>query len=116
MKVWESFTNQKQWKEYLLSLLDKNDVAVKKAIITIYNFQMIDEKKSSKSLHENGKGFNKVDADFLSEMAIKIINRNELTDIELIKSRNKIKKYWKQLMFVSKEKMLKKKAVEEQAF
>nr|DAV95855.1 MAG TPA: hypothetical protein [Caudoviricetes sp.] len=33
MKVWESFTNQKQWKEYLLSLLDKNDVAVKKAII-----------------------------------------------------------------------------------
>lgn len=113
MKAWESFTNQKQWKEYLLSLLDKNDVAVKKAIITIYNFQMIDEKKSSKSLHENGKGFNKVDADFLSEMAIKIINRNELTDIELIKSRNKIKKYWKQLMLVSKEKMLKKKAVEE---
>nr|DAV95856.1 MAG TPA: hypothetical protein [Caudoviricetes sp.] len=77
---------------------------------------MIDEKKSSKSLHENGKGFNKVDADFLSEMAIKIMNRKELTDIELIKSRNKIKKYWKQLMFVSKEKMLKKKAAEEQAF
>ena len=112
-KVWELFTNQKQWKEYIQNLIKTNDYALYRGILVIYDFQVEDERKSKKSLVENKKGFNRVDATFLSEMAYKIMNKYPLTEGELAKSRNKMVKYWKQLMIASKEKMKKEQQIED---
>lgn len=112
-KVWESFTNQKQWKEYIQNLIKTNDVALYRGILILYDFQVEEERKSKKALVENGKGFSRIDATFLSEMAYKIMNKYPLTEGELAKSRNKMVKYWKQLMIVSKKKMEKEQQIED---
>ena len=111
MAVWESFTNQKQWKQYLKNLLKVNDIALIKAIVLIYNNQTDEEMRKGKSIEDNEIGFDKVDAKEMGEIAIKIKRGRQLTEGELAKSRNKMQKYWKQLMVISKQKM-KEKALE----
>jgi hypothetical protein len=106
--IYETFTNQKQWKEYLQNLLVKNQNALYKAILVIYDRQTPDEKESYVSVHDNNKGFSKVDCEFLTGIAKKILHGQPLTKDEYYKARNKMKKYWKQLMIVSKQKMARK--------
>lgn len=102
MAVWEYFTNQKQWKMYLKELLKTNDTALFRAIVLVYNNQTEEEKYRGKSIEENSVGFNKVDAKEMGEIAKKIKSGKPLTKAELAKSRNKMQKYWKQLMIISK--------------
>lgn len=102
MAVWEYFTNQKQWKMYLKELLKTNDTALFRAIVLVYDNQTEEEKYRGKSIEENSVGFNKVDAKEMGEIAKKIKSGKQLTKAELAKSRNKMQKYWKQLMIISK--------------
>lgn len=102
VKSWESFTNQRQWRDYLTNLLKTNDRALLKAITIIYDFQTDEEKLKGAAIDENDRGFGKVDARDLGRMAEKIRANIPLTEGELARARNKMPKYWQQLMMVSK--------------
>lgn len=104
MPVWAKFTSQKQWEVFLKELVSTNDRALFKSIILIYNNQTNEEKTQGKSIEDNYVGFTKTDAYEMGQIAKKIKCGQPLTKGELAKSRNKMKKYWKQLMIISKEK------------
>lgn len=104
-RIWELFTNQKQWESYLKNLIKTNDKALYKSIILIYEMQTDKERYIGESKEENGIGFAKVDAKEMSDIAKKIKQGNKLTSGEIAKSRNKMQKYWKQLMIISKRQM-----------
>lgn len=105
MNTWEEFTNQKQWEDYLKTLVKTNDRALFKAIILIYDMQTNEEKSTGLSVEENNVGFSKVDAYEMGVIAKKIKRGDTLTKSEIAKSRNKMPKYWKQLMIISKRNM-----------
>lgn len=113
MSVWERFTSRKQWETYLKDLVATNDKALKRAIVLIYNNQTEEEKNKEESLEDNLSGFSKIDAKEMGEIARKILKGRELTDGEISKSRNKMKKYWRQLMLISKKQARDKKAREQ---
>ena len=103
MNAYEYFTTQKEWERYLKDLLSHNDKAVLKAVEVIYDRQTDEEKYSGETKEENGIGFSKIDARELGDIAKKIKNGKPITRGEFAKARNKIKKYWKQLMLISKQ-------------
>lgn len=113
MPVWESFTNQEQWRDFLRNLVKTNDRALKRAIVLIYNNQTLEEKDWGVSIDRNNTGFDKIDAYEMGRIARKIENSKPLTKGELAKSRNKMRKYWKQLMIISKKKAELKRNYEE---
>ncbi len=102
-KIWLSFTNQKQWEEYIKNLVKTNDVALYKAIMLIYDRQTPEEKNAGESTEDNCIGFSKIDAKEMGHIARKLKNKQQLSKGEIAKSRNKMQKYWKQLMHISKE-------------
>lgn len=104
-KIWEQFKTQKQWKEYLTNLLKTNDNALKLSVVRIYDQQTFEEQVKKESIEENKVGFTKVDALFLGDVAEKVKTNQKLTSKELAILRNKMPKYWKQLMRISKAKM-----------
>ena len=104
MAAWEYFTSQKQWEAYLKDLVKTNNVALLRAIVLVYDNQTPEEKGKGKSIEDNGVGFSNVDAYEMGKIARKIKRGDQLTKCEIAKSRNKMQKYWKQLMIISKEK------------
>lgn len=98
----ESLKNLKEWKAYIQNLLQFNDNAVKSALVLLLSFQEEDEQRDNKSVHENGVGFNKVDADFLSRMAKRVNAGIDLTQGEMQACRWALMKYWRQLTDRSK--------------
>lgn len=113
MAVWEYFTSQKQWELYLKDLIKTNDTALLQSIVCIYNNQTEEEKNKGKSIEDNCIGFSKIDAAEMGEIARKIKAGKALTKGELAKSRNKMQKYWKQLMIISKKQAEAKKLQEQ---
>lgn len=107
MRPWEQFTNQKQWKEYLQNLVKTNKKALYRAIVLISDFQTPLEKAMGETMDKNNMGFGAVDAQFLTSMALRIKGGGELTTRELAICQNKMPKYWRQLMLISKENMKK---------
>lgn len=103
--VWEYFTSEKQWEGYLKDLLRENDNAVRKAIMLIYARQTESEKQNRESSEDNNVGFTKHDAREMSEIAEKLQRGEGLTAGEMAKSRNKMIKYWRQLMEISIERI-----------
>ena len=97
------FTTQKQWKHYIQDLLRNNDNAVVRGVIQIYNRQTFDEQVEQESNVENGIGFNKNDAPFMSTVAIAFITGKKVDAKTFEIARNKMLHYWKQLMEISKE-------------
>lgn len=105
MRPWESFTNQQQWKAYLQNLVRTNKKALYRAIILIADLQTPEEKAYGATISRNGKGFGAVDADMMTSLALRLNNGGELSPRELAICQNKMPKYWRQLMIISKEKM-----------
>lgn len=103
-KPWESFTNQKQWRDYLKQLMRTNDKALLRALVLVFENQTDEEKAKYESFEENGKGFDKVDVAKLSALAVKVKRNDELTAIEMATIRSKVPKYWKQLYYIAKAK------------
>lgn len=103
MSEWKYFTNQKQWESYLKNLVKTNDNALLKSIILIYDGQTQEEKNKGESIEDNCIGFSKIDAYEMGQIAKKIKSGQPLTKGEIAKSRNKMQKYWKQLMVISKK-------------
>ena len=100
--IWEAFKTDKEWKMYLQSLVKTNEKALLKAIVLIYDNQTPEEQQNGESIEDNDIGFTKYDAKELGDIAKKIKNGKLLTAGELAKSKNKMTKYWKQLMVISK--------------
>ena len=113
MAAWEYFTSQKQWEAYLKDLLKTNDKALLRAIVLVYDNQTPEEKDKGESIEDNCIGFSKIDAKEMGDIARKIKANKALTKGELAKSRNKMQKYWKQLMIISKKQAEAKKLQEQ---
>lgn len=116
MAAWEYFTNQKQWEAYLKDLIRTNDQALLRAIVLIYDSQTDEEKMKGESIEDNCIGFSKIDAAEMGAIARKIKAKKELSKGELAKSRNKMQKYWKQLMVISKKQAESKKQKVEETY
>lgn len=116
MAAWEYFTSQKQWESYLKDLVRTNDQALLRAIVLIYDNQTDEAKLKGESIEDNCIGFSKIDAAEMGAIARKIKAKKQLSKGELVKSRNKMQKYWKQLMIISKKQAeAKKQQYDEQA-
>ena len=113
MAAWEYFTSQKQWEAYLKDLLKANDKALLRAIVLVYDNQTPEEKNKCESIEDNCIGFSKIDAKEMGDIARKIKANKAITKGELAKSRNKMQKYWKQLMIISKKQTEAKKLQEQ---
>lgn len=98
MREWETFTNQKQWRDYITNLLKTNDKALCRAIVVLYEMQTDEEKMKGEAIEDNGAGFGKVDAAEMGRVARKIMHNQPLEASEWARMRNKVPKYWKQLM------------------
>lgn len=98
---YESLETQEGWREYLQQLIKKSDKALYRAILAIYNNQTDEERATGSSVEDNGIGFTKWDAGDMTAIAKKVAAGKALTPGEIAKSRNKMVKYWKQLMYIS---------------
>lgn len=103
-----SCKTQEEWKAYLQNLVKTNDKALLRSILVIYNNQTDEEQVTGESTEENDVGFTKWDAKEMTAIAKKIQRHEALTKGELAKSRNKMCKYWKQLMVVSQKTVARK--------
>lgn len=104
-RPWEHFTNQKQWKEYLQWLVRTNKRALYRSIVLIADLQTPEEKALGTTIDHNKQGFGIVDASLMTSLALVIKSGGELSERELAISRNKMPKYWRQLMIIAKGKM-----------
>ena len=111
--AWKYFTKQSEWKAYLQNLVMTNVSACLRAIVCIDNRQTEHERLRGESIEENGIGWTKNDAREMGQIASKIRRGVPLSDAELAKSRNKMKKYWKQLMVISKQRLERKEQLEQ---
>lgn len=96
---------QAQWKEYLQNLVRTNKKALYRAIVVIADYQTPEEKAWGMTIDHNGVGFGAVDAEMMTALALRLKNGGELTERELAICRNKMPKYWRQLMILSKRRM-----------
>ena len=102
---WLSLPNQRAWKRELQKLLCRSDLAVESALVRIYDLQTPLEKATDSAVQANGFGFNRVDAQYLSEYASMVKMGHHLKKFEVYIVRSRILKYWKQLMVLSKQKL-----------
>lgn len=105
VKPWENFKTQLEWKQYLHDLVRTNDKALLRAIWVIYQRQTDEEQKTGVTTEENGMGFGKIDAEFFTNLVVKMKHGQKLTPGEMAAAHNKMPKYWRQLMVVSKARM-----------
>lgn len=103
---------QNQWKEYLQNLVRTNKKALYRAIILIADLQTPEEKIMGATFEHNNVGFGAVDAEMMTSLALRLKCGGELTERELAICRNKMPKYWRQLMNISKRRMEKEKCIQ----
>ena len=85
-------------KEKIKELLLRNDKAVCKGLIAIYNNQTSEEQACQETYCKNGIGFNGVDANILSSFAEFYKERGYLSSKQLEIARKKMLKYSNQLL------------------
>lgn len=95
MRVWK--------KEDIHNLLDKNPKAVMRALVAIYNLQTADEQASHTTSHANSVGFSAFDAEFCTDMAQKALKGWNFSEKQLAVTRNKMKRYHRQLVMIANE-------------
>lgn len=90
--------SKKVWsEEEIRSLIQTNDKVLYGALKKLYACQTADEQRAETTKERNGKGFNGVDAPFLSSVAEFLLKRGYLTDKQKACTRKKLIKYNKQL-------------------
>lgn len=91
--------NGKVWdKESIQNLLKTNDNAVIAALLRIYARQTESEKIDKATEDYNTIGFTGVDAEILSSFVEYYQKWGKLSPKQMAITRNKIKKYWRQLL------------------
>lgn len=87
-------------KEKIQSLIKTNDNAVIASLMRIYDRQTQDEQDVKDTRDWNAVGFTGVDAYILSSFVESYKKYSRLSPKQMAISRNKMKKYWKQLLEV----------------
>ena len=91
-------TATKVWtKEEIRDLLERSNKMVHRSIVKIFERQTEDEKSTEATNHNNGVGFNSVDAQLLSSFAKQILEGRSLSPKQLEWARKKLPKYSNQL-------------------
>lgn len=88
-------------KETIQELLDNNNRAVVKALLAIHSRQTAAEQAGHHTREVNGVGFSKFDAPFLTDMVRAVQRYGSLTPKQMAVTRNKMKRYWRQLLEVA---------------
>jgi hypothetical protein len=89
----------KQWnKASIQDLVRTNDRAAVKALLTVYRNQTDEEQAARVTRENNGVGFTGVDSGILSAFAEQVRDRGFLSPKQMAILRNKIVKYWRQLL------------------
>ena len=88
-KVWSN--------EEIKEMLYFNPRAVERAVMAIFKLQTTDEKRFNKTNHNNGLGFNGVDAPILSSFAKWLNTGRHLSQKQMAIAKKKIIKYSGQL-------------------
>ena len=91
-------------KERITNLLTKNDRAVEKAIVAIYDRQTPDEKATSDTRHDNHRGFRSNHASKGSYYARWVLSGRKLTGHHLVNARKIALQYHRQLCEVANAK------------
>lgn len=91
-----------QVKNWIQTLLDKNDLAVCRALVVIFERQTDSEKACDSTEDKNDIGFSGVDAEICSSFAKQFMSRGYLSPKQMVIARKKMKKYWKQLAEIAK--------------
>ena len=87
--------------DQIKNLLQTNDRAVTRGLLTIYARQTADEQSSEQTRHHNGVGFSAFDAPFLSSLALQLCQGRTLSVRQMEISRKRIQKYARQLAEVA---------------
>lgn len=91
VKVWD--------RDEIVTLLQKSDETLARAVLVLYARQTADEKCKSTTVEHNGRGFNAKDAGFLSSIARALPRYgNRLTYKQAVIVRKMVPKYWRQLL------------------
>jgi hypothetical protein len=85
-------------------LLSTNDEAVKRAIAAITARQTSQEVRAQATIDRNGRGWNGLDAKFMTSLAAQLLVNNWLSPRQLVVARRKLMKYAGQLLAVIAEK------------
>lgn len=89
---------KKKWtEENIRTLVQTNDGVLYGALMQLYKRQTSAEKRDGTTRVRNGEGFNSIDANFMSSLAIYYMRHGYLTDNQKIVARRKLQKYTKQL-------------------
>lgn len=90
-------------KEKVLEYLDKREDFLLQSIVLIYQRQDDDEQTIQQTARNNGRGFNKADANYLSECANLLIHGKLLYPNRLVEAKQRMKKYANQILLVIEE-------------
>ena len=89
----------------IVALLNRSDLAVERALVTLFNLQTTDEQNTNHTHHHNSVGFSHIDADIFSSFAKYINSGRHLSVKQLYVCRKsdkhghmRIGKYWRQLL------------------
>lgn len=89
---------RKKWtKADIKSLLQTNDEAVQRGIFRIWEYQTTEEAFVGETRQNNGVGFNKIDAQFLTSLALQYQRKGYLTQKQIRAGRKAVMKYAGQL-------------------
>ena len=91
-------------KEGILFLIEQDDAQAMRALVNLYHLQTEDEQETEQTSHQNGAGFNAIDAPFLSSLARYAIEHNRLSPKQMSHVRKKLPKYVNQLLAIANNK------------
>ena len=84
-------------KETILDKLDNSEEMVKRSLLRLYAELTADEQAMGATTEHNGFGFNGVDAEFMSSVAMFLTEKGYLSQKQVAWTRKKIRKYAGQL-------------------
>ena len=94
--------SMKVWEEEIKSTIKTNNWAAIKALVIIYHNQSAEEKTRGLTTGTNKKGFGKYDAEYMTRLVINLRQYGTISRDDMAILRNKIAKYWRQLVPIAK--------------
>ena len=92
----------KNWtKAEIKTNLETNDKWLCRGLVAIFKKQTADEQVEGRTSHDNGIGFNGVDAEILTSFAMQYLERGFLTPKQIAMTRKKMLKYAGQLVKIA---------------
>ncbi len=98
MKVWT--------KEEIRELLDRNNVAVIKGLVRIYEFQTDAERIYDDTIEDNGVGFSGIDGEILTSIANQFLKWGSITEKQFAVVKKKMVKYAGQLTKIANDEIV----------